>query len=325
MDKKYLEFEKPLETIEKEIERLLHQKKSHFVDTQKEIVELQQKAVEKTREIFAGLSPIQKVHLARHPNRPHTADYIEALFTDFVELHGDRIVADDSAIIAGIAKFRGRPVAVVGQQKGRDTKENLERKFGMAHPEGYRKALRVMKLAEKFLFPVVTFIDTPGANPDMQAEERGQALFIAANLMEMAMLQTPIVCIVIGEGGSGGALGIGVGDRILIQEYAVYSVISPEGCASILWKNQQAVADAAKALKLTAEELYALKVVDGVIPEPAGGAHRNREGATALVGDALARYIEELRALPVQDLIDARHQKYRSIGFFTEKEPESHA
>jgi len=321
MEKKYLPFEKPIEEIEKEIENL-KAKKNQVGDIHTKLMELQQKLIEKTKGIFSNLTAWEKVQLARHPNRPHTLDYVERLMEDFVELHGDRIYGDDPAIITGIGKFEGITVVIVGHQKGRDTKENIERKFGMAHPEGYRKALKAMKLAEKFTFPVITFIDTPGASPDIEAESRGQALWIATNLMEMALLRAPILCIVIGEGGSGGALGIGVGDRILMQEYSIYSVISPEGCASILWKNQKAVKEAAEALKLTAEDLYKLGLVDEIIPEPVGGAHRNWEETMNIMKQYIKKHLTELKTINIDQLVGLRYQKYRKMGVFTEMESE---
>ncbi len=318
MERKYLDFEKPLEEIEKKISALEAGRKNGTSGNVEDIVLLKQQLTEKTKEIFSNLSDWQIVQLSRHPNRPHTLDYIENVFEDFIELHGDRCSADDTAIVAGIGKFRGIPVAIVGQQKGRDTKENLYRKFGMAHPPGYRKARRIMKIAETLHIPVITFIDTPGANPDIKAEEEGQALVIAENLMEMAMLKAPIVCVVIGEGGSGGALGIGVGDRVLMQEYSIYSVISPEGCASILWKNQSAVEEAAKALKLTARALLDLGVIDTIIPEPLGGAHRNWQKAFELTASAIDEKIRELKPIKEEKLVELRYQKYRKIGFWSE-------
>ncbi|RKY31460.1 MAG: acetyl-CoA carboxylase carboxyl transferase subunit alpha [Candidatus Omnitrophota bacterium] len=320
MEKFYLPFEKPLERIEKEIENLKANRNKKDVNAR--LVQLQQEWVKKTQEIFSNLTAWEKVQLARHPNRPHTLDYIDRLLEDFIELHGDRIYGDDPAIIAGIGKFEGITVAVVGHQKGRNTKENIERKFGMAHPEGYRKALKVMKLAEKFTFPVITFIDTPGASPDIEAETRGQALWIATNLKEMSLLRAPILAIVIGEGGSGGALGIGVGDRILMQEYSIYSVISPEGCASILWKNQKAVKEAAEALKLTAKDLYELGIIDEIIPEPLGGAHRDWEKAMDIMKEYINKHLTELKTINIDQLLSLRYQKYRKIGVFIEREKE---
>ena len=320
MGKKYLDFEKPLEQIEKEIDKLKSKKKNHFVDTHPEGIQLRQKWESTTKEIFSNLTPWQKVKIARHPERPHTLDYVEKIFEEFIELHGDRIYGDDPAIIAGIGKFQGISVVVIGHQKGRETKENLERKFGMAHPEGYRKALRIMKLAEKFTFPIITFVDTPGANPDIEAEERGQAMAIAQNLHEMSFLKTPILCIIIGEGGSGGALGIGVGDRILMPEYSIYSVISPEGCASILWKDQNATQEAAKALKLTADELFKIGIIDEIIPEPLGGAHRNREEIINTVSLCIDKHLKELKTIKLEELVKLRYQKYRKTGEYLESE-----
>lgn len=319
MERKYLDFEKPLEVLDKKLEAVLSKKKG-AVDTGENNIGIKQQISEKIREIFANLTDWQIVQLARHPNRPHTLDYIENVFEDFVELHGDRYGADDPAIVAGLAKFRGIPVVIVGHQKGRDTKENLFRKFGMAHPAGYRKAIRVMKLAEKLHIPVITLIDTPGASPDIKAEENGQALVIAENLCEMSMLQTPIFSIIIGEGGSGGALGIGVGDRVFMQEYSIYSVISPEGCASILWKSQTAAPEAAKSLKLTAMALLDLGIIDGIIPEPPGGAHRDWNRSFQLVADAVDKNIRELKTIKIGELVELRYQKYRKIGVWKEEE-----
>jgi len=320
MERKYLEFEKPLEEIEKKIEILQKGRKDGAVENAEDIVLLKQQLAEKTKEIFSNITDWQIVQISRHPNRPHTLDYIENIFDEFIELHGDRISEDDTSIVAGLGKFRGIPVGIVGQQKGRDTKENLYRKFGMAHPPGYRKARRIMKLAERLHIPVITFIDTPGANPDIKAEEEGQALVIAENLLEMAMLNTPIICVITGEGGSGGALGIGVGDRILMQEYSIYSVISPEGCASILWKSQSAVEEAAKALKLTARALLDLGVIDTIIPEPPGGAHRDWAKAFELTAAAIDENIRDLKTIKIEQLVELRYQKYRKIGFWNEGE-----
>ena len=320
MEKKYLVFEKPIESIGKKICHLKGKKEEHFIDTQSEIVTLQKQLENKKREIFSNLSPWQTVQVARHPDRPHTLDYVNGLLDDFVELHGDRIYGDDPAIIAGFGKFRGMSIAVIGHQKGREVKENVRRCFGMGHPEGYKKALRVMILAERFGFPIVTLIDTPGAHPDMESEERGQALSIANSLCKMSVLKTPILCIIIGEGGSGGALGIGVGDRVLMQEFAVYSVISPEGCASILWKDQKAAEKAATALKITAADIYELGIIDGIIEEPLGGAHSQPEAAVEIVGKYMSKYISELQTIKRDELVELRYQKYRRIGFFGEGE-----
>ncbi len=322
MGRKYLEFEKPIEKLDKEIERLQAFKMTKKIDTSAEILKLKQQLIEVKKNIFSNLTDWQIVQVARHPDRPKTLDYIEKSFDTFIELHGDRTSGDDPAIVAGIGKFKGITVAFAGHQKGKETKENIERKFGMAHPEGYRKALRIMKIAEKFNFPVITFIDTPGAYPDKKAEEQGQAYFIAKNLLEMALLRTPILCIIIGEGGSGGALAIGLADRILMQQYSIYSVISPEGCASILWKDQKAVEQAAKALKLTAKSLLALGVIDEIIPEPIAGAHSNPEEAIKNVEEAIERNLTELKTINIEKLLEIRYQKYRKIGFFVEMKEE---
>jgi acetyl-CoA carboxylase carboxyl transferase subunit alpha len=274
---------------------------------------------EEARRVTAGLSPWQKCLLARHPERPYTLDYIRGLFTDWVELHGDRRFADDPAIVAGFARFDGESVAVVGHQKGRDTKERLFRNFGQPKPEGYRKALRVMELANKFGRPIVCFVDTPGAYPGIDAEERGQAEAIAYNLRSMALLEVPIVVVITGEGGSGGALAIAVGDRVLMMEHAIYSVISPEGCAAILWKDQSAVQQAAAALRLTAPDLLKFRVVDEVIPEPLGGAHMAPQLAIRTVGQAIRKHLTELSRLKPKELVAKRYQRFRGLGVFVER------
>jgi acetyl-CoA carboxylase carboxyl transferase subunit alpha len=256
------------------------------------------------------------VQLARHPQRPYTLDYLPHLFTDFVELHGDRAYADDSAIVAGLARFRGRPVALIGHQKGRNTRENLRRNFGMPQPEGYRKALRVMQLAEKFGNPVLTFVDTPGAYPGLGAEERGQAEAIARNVREMTRLRVPVIVFITGEGGSGGALAIAVGDRVYMLEYSFYSVISPEGCASILWKTRERAPEAAAALKFTAPDLLQLGIVDGVLPEPQGGAHRDPRAMAAAIGDTIAQTLADLDALSPEDLVARRRARYLAMGAY---------
>jgi acetyl-CoA carboxylase carboxyl transferase subunit alpha len=322
MEKKYLSFEKPIEEIEKKIEEIEKSKKYDSATKNNEILKLKQLLIEKKKEIYSNLTPWQIVQVARHPNRPHTLDYLNNIFDEYTELHGDRVCKDDPSIVAGFGKFLGITVAFVGHQKGRDTKENIERKFGMAHPEGYRKAIRIMKLAEKFTFPVITFIDTPGAHPDIEAEEKGQALLIATSIYEMTLLRTPILCIIIGEGGSGGALGIGVGDRILMQEFAIYSVISPEGCASILWKNQDSVEEAAKALKLTSKDLFELKLIDEIIPEPVGGAHSDWQKTFEFMKVSIEKNLKELKTIRVDELVELRYKKYRKIGFFKEVEIE---
>ena len=320
MERKYLDFEKPLEEIEKQILNLQEIKKRKNIDNQLQITQLQQLFREKTKEIYSNLSSWQKVQVARHPQRPHTDDYIAGLMENFYELHGDRICGDDPAIITGIGKFRGISIAVIGHQKGKDTEENIRRNFGMAHPEGYRKALRIMKIAEKFSFPIVTLVDTPGAHPHIEAEERNQALAIANNLYEMSGINTPIIVVIIGEGGSGGALGIGVGDKIMMLEFAIYSVISPEGCASILWKNQKAVMEASESLKLTAPDLIALGLIDEIVPEPQGGAHANPQEMIKTLGDSIEKNLSELRSIDTNILMEKRYQKYRNIGFYKEKQ-----
>jgi acetyl-CoA carboxylase carboxyl transferase subunit alpha len=285
---------------------------------EKEIERLRANLRKSTSDVYGGLSRWQKVLVARHQDRPYTLEYVQALMTDWVEIHGDRGFGDDPAIVAGLATFRGRSVAVIGHQKGRDTKERIWRNFGQPRPEGYRKALRVMKMAEKFGLPVLTFIDTAGAYPGLDAEERGQAEAIARNLMEMAVLQVPIIVTVTGEGGSGGALALGVGDRVLILEYSTYSVISPEGCAAILWKDQDKKAEAAEAMKMTAPDLLALGVVDEIIPEPPGGAHTDPDATCRRVGDAVERAVQDLSRISTQELVARRYEKFRGLGTFDE-------
>ncbi|MCX7704826.1 MAG: acetyl-CoA carboxylase carboxyltransferase subunit alpha [bacterium] len=317
-ERKYLDFEKPLEEIAKKIVHLQEIKKRKNVDNQLQITQLQQLFKEKTKEIYSTLTPWQKVQVARHPQRPHTIDYINGLTDYFYELHGDQIYGDDPAIIGGVAKFRGKTVAIIGHQKGKDTEENIRRNFGMAHPEGYRKALRIMKIAEKFSFPVISFVDTPGAHPHIEAEERNQALAIAKNIYEMSALQVPIIVIIIGEGGSGGALGIGVGDKIAMLEFAIYSVISPEGCASILWKDQKAVVEASESLKLTAPDLLKIGIIDEIINEPIGGAHAQPQEMIEIIGNYLEKQMEELNSFKLDVLLEKRYLKYRNIGFYTQ-------
>jgi acetyl-CoA carboxylase carboxyl transferase subunit alpha len=310
------QFEEPLVELRRRIEEL-----EGFPEgsgREAEIEALRGELARSTAEIYGRLNRWQKTLVARHSDRPYTLDYVEALMEDWVELHGDRLFADDRAIVAGLARFRGRPVAVVGHQKGRGTKERIARNFGQPQPEGYRKALRIMRLAERFGRPVLTFIDTAGASPGLGAEERGQAEAIARNLIEMAGLRVPIVVTVTGEGGSGGALALGVGDRVLILEYGVYSVISPEGCAAILWKDQEKRSQAAEALKLTAPDLIELGVVDQVIREPLGGAHVDPGETARRVGDAIARALAELESLPVERLLEERYRKFRALGVFRE-------
>ena len=313
-----LEFEKPILELERQIDGLKKMAADRRLDVEGEILPLEAKLTDLRREIYRNLSPMQRVQVARHPRRPYTLDYIQRVFTDFVELRGDRQFRDDPAIVAGWARAGGRPVMVIGQQKGRDTKENLRRNFGMPHPEGYRKALRLMHQAERFGVPVVTLIDTPGAYPGLGAEERGQAEAIARNLEEMGSLRVPIVAAVIGEGGSGGALALGLANRLLMMENAVYSVISPEGCAAILWSDATQKERAADALKLTAQDLRHLEIADEIVPEPAGGAHSDPDGAAKALAEALGRHVEELAALSPEALLQQRTGKYRAIGRFIE-------
>ncbi len=285
---------------------------------EKELERLRGTLRKTTSDVYGGLSRWQKVLVARHQDRPYTLEYVQALMTDWVEIHGDRGFGDDPAIVSGLATFRGRDVAVIGHQKGRDTKERIWRNFGQPRPEGYRKALRVMRMAEKFGLPVLTFIDTAGAYPGLDAEERGQAEAIARNLIEMAVLETPIIVTVTGEGGSGGALALGVGDRVFVLEYSTYSVISPEGCAAILWKDQDRKAEAAEAMRMTAPDLLALGVVDEIIPEPPGGAHTDPDAACRRVGDVVERALQELSRLSNRELIARRYEKFRGLGAFDE-------
>src|SRR5262245_4638777 len=308
-------FEQPIIELERRIEEL-----SGYTDEarQREVEGLRRRLDDTRREVFSRLTPWQKTIVARHPKRPYTLDYVEQLCTDFTEIHGDRNYADDPAIVCGLASFRGRGVAIIGHQKGRDTKEKVLRNFAMPRPEGYRKSLRVMRIAEKFGRPILTFIDTPGAYPGIGAEERGQAEAIATNLREMARLDVPIIVTVTGEGGSGGALALGVGDRINMLEHAIYSVISPEGCAAILWRDAGMAREAAKALRLTTQDLRDLGVIDEVIPEPPGGAHTDPAGAAARVGDVVARQLEELEATPPQERLRERYDKFRRMGRFAE-------
>lgn len=313
-----LEFEKPIIELEKKIEELKGITSHKGVDISGEIKTLEGKLMDMKKDIYEKLTPWQRVQIARHPRRPYTLDYIEMLMTDFVEIHGDRHFSDDRAMICGLAKIDGENMVVIGHQKGRETKENLERNFGCANPEGYRKAMRVMYMAAKFNLPIVTFIDTPGAYPGIGAEERGQAEAIAYNLREMADLKTPILIFVIGEGGSGGALGIGVGDRTYVLENAYYSVISPEGCAAILWKERSRSPDAAASLKLTAKDLLEMRIIDGIIKEPLGGAHRNPQEAAMNIKKAIKKELSSLKAMPKDKLINARYDKIRSIGVFKE-------
>jgi acetyl-CoA carboxylase carboxyl transferase subunit alpha len=320
----YLEFEKPIEELELKIEELKKLSDGKDIDISGEIKKLEKKVKELRSDIFSDLSPWQKTLIARHPDRPYTLDYINLITTDFLELHGDRRFADDPSIVCGIAKINDIPVIIAGHQKGRGTKERISRNFGQPHPEGYRKALRVMKLAEKFKKPVITFIDTPGAYPGIGAEERGQAEAIAVNLIEMSRLRTPIISIVIGEGGSGGALALGVADRLFMLEHSIYSVISPEGCAAILWKKNGDIgtddySKAADTLKLTAHDLLNYKIIDGIIPEPLGGAHRDPESMAKKIYELIITSIEELKNKTPGKLIEERYRRYRKIGTFKEE------
>ncbi|NQT23675.1 MAG: acetyl-CoA carboxylase carboxyltransferase subunit alpha [Candidatus Omnitrophica bacterium] len=315
-----LDFEKPILELERKIEELKTFTAREDIDLSSEIKKLESRLEKVKKEVFDNLTPWQRVQIARHPKRPYTLDYIDMLMTDFVELHGDRHFADDRAMVCGIAKFNGKNVVCIGHQKGRDTKENLARSFGSANPEGYRKALRIMKLAEKFSLPVVIFIDTPGAYPGIGAEERGQAEAISYNLREMTTLTAPLIAFVIGEGGSGGALGIGVCDKVFVLENAYYSVISPEGCAAILWKERSKAPSAAEALKLTANDLLDMDIIDGIVKEPLGGAHRDPNFTSQNIKKQLIDAISELSKLGKKDLVETRYRKFRKIGVF--KEPE---
>jgi acetyl-CoA carboxylase carboxyl transferase subunit alpha len=313
----YMEVEKPLVELEKKINEL-KEMSGDSLDLAAEIGKLEKKANSLRSEIFSGLSRWQTAQVARHPNRPFTLDYLQLMFSDFTELHGDRNFGDDHAIVGGLARLDGEPVMVIGHQKGRDTKEKVYRNFGMPNPEGYRKALRLMKMAEQFRLPIITFVDTPGAFPGIGAEERGQAEAIARNLREMAVLTVPIVVVVTGEGGSGGALAIAVGDRVLMLEHSVYAVISPEGCAAILWSDGTKGAQAAEALKLTSKDIKALDVIDEIVPEPLGGAHRDYEAMAKSLHAVLARHMAELRQLPTDALVEGRYQKFRKMSRFVE-------
>jgi acetyl-CoA carboxylase carboxyl transferase subunit alpha len=313
-----LEFEKPLLELERQIEDLERLGAEREIDVSEEARLLQVRLTTLRHEIYSALTPMQRVMVARHSRRPYTLDYLSTIFSDFIELHGDRLFRDDPAIVGGWARLAGLSVMVIGHQKGRDTKENIKRNFGMANPEGYRKALRLMKLAAKFDAPVITLIDTPGAYPGIGAEERGQSEALARNILEMGALPTPTVAAVIGEGGSGGALALGVADRVLMFENSVYSVISPEGCAAILWKDSAQRERAADALKLTAQDLLRLKLIDEIIPEPVGGAHVDPDAAGEALREALIRHVTELRKIRPEKLVRRRAEKYGEMGVFTE-------
>jgi acetyl-CoA carboxylase carboxyl transferase subunit alpha len=318
--KHQLEFEKPIIELQRKLDELRKHPEKHSmgINLDEEIQLMERKMEETRKQIYLNLTPWQRVMLARHPKRPYTLDYFHTVFTDFSELHGDRLYSDDRAMVAGFAKLAGRPVMVIGTQKGRDTKENILRNFGSAHPEGYRKALRLMRLADKFSLPIITLIDTAGAYPGIGAEERHIAEAIAVNLREMTLLEVPIIAVVIGEGGSGGALGIGVADRVLILENAYYSVISPEGCAAILWKDRAAAAKAAEALKITSKSLLELGLVDEIVPEPLGGAHNDLTTTATTVQKHLLKHLAQLDALSVSERLRQRYGKYRHFGHFHE-------
>ncbi len=319
MNPNYLDFEQPIAELEAKIKELRYVGDDSEINIGDEIAKLEEKSKTLTKSIFNKLNAWQTSKLARHPMRPYTFDYIERIFTDFQELHGDRAFADDTALVGGLARLDGRAVMVIGHQKGRDTAENIKRNFGMPKPEGYRKALRLMKLAERFRIPVLTFIDTPGAYPGIGAEERNQSEAIARNLFEMADLKTPIICTVIGEGGSGGALAIGVGDRVMMLEYSTYSVISPEGCASILWKSADKASLAAEAMGITAKSLEEAGLIDHIIPEPLGSAHRDFDEASRNLKQALIEALEKFENIETENLLEQRYKRLTSFGEFVEE------
>lgn len=316
MDLKFLDFEQPIAVLEAKIEELRHVEFDNKINISDALEQLEQQSEALTESIFANLSDWQISQLSRHPGRPYTLDYIDLMFTDFHELHGDRAYADDPAIICGLAKLEDQPVVIIGHQKGRDTKEKIYRNFGMPRPEGYRKALRMMKLAERFKLPIICLIDTPGAYPGIDAEERGQSEAIARNLFEMAKLKTPIICTIIGEGGSGGALAIGVGDRLIMLEYSTYSVISPEGCASILWKSAEKSQLAAEAMGITADRIREQGFLDEMVREPLGGAHRNFKMIAQNLKEAFSRHLNELKQQDMQSLLEKRYQRIMGFGMF---------
>ncbi len=316
--KTFLDFEQPIAELETKIEELRYVQSESAVDISDEIDQLSKKSQQLTKEIYSDLSPWQVTKIARHPERPYTMDYIGEIFTDFIELHGDRHFADDQSIVGGLARFNGQPCVVLGHQKGRDTKERAARNFGMSRPEGYRKALRLMKTAEKFKLPVFTFVDTPGAYPGIDAEERGQSEAIGRNIYEMAQLQVPIISTIIGEGGSGGALAISVADQVLMLQYSVYSVISPEGCASILWKTGEKASEAAEAMGITAHRLKALGLVDKIVNEPVGGGHRDPKQMAAFLKRALGDAWRQVSDLKPRELLDRRYERLQSYGRFTD-------
>ncbi len=321
--KTFLDFEQPIAELETKIDELRYVQSESAVDISEEIDQLGKKSLQLTKDIYSELSPWQITKIARHPERPYTLDYIHEIFTDFIEMHGDRHFADDLSIVGGLARFNGNPCMVVGHQKGRDTKERTLRNFGMSKPEGYRKALRLMKTAEKFKLPVFTFVDTPGAYPGIDAEERGQSEAIGRNIFEMAQLEVPIISTIIGEGGSGGALGLSVADQVLMLQYSVYATISPEGCASILWKTSDKAQEAADAMGITAHRLKALGLVDKIIHEPVGGAHRDHKQMAALLKRGLADAYRQLIDLKTKELLDRRYERLQSYGRFTDTKAEN--
>ncbi len=314
MSNLWLDFEKPINELENKINELIG-----IIGKEEELKKLRKEVDSVKKKVFSNLSRWQIVQLARHPKRPYTLDYVKRIFDDFMELHGDRTFRDDPAIVAGIGAIEGKTVILVGHEKGRDTKEKIKRNFGMPYPEGYRKALRIFKLAEKFNIPIITMIDTPGAYPGIEAEERGQSEAIARNLKEMATIKVPIIVFVTGEGGSGGALAIGVGDRIYMLEYSTYSVISPEGCASILWRDSKMAPKAAESLKITAKDLLSFGIIDDIVPEPLGGAHRDVSKMAETIKSKILKTIDELQSIPVSELINQRIDKFRKIGKYKEK------
>ncbi|MDO9104533.1 MAG: acetyl-CoA carboxylase carboxyl transferase subunit alpha [Methylovulum sp.] len=318
MDLKFLDFEQPIAELEAKIKELRNVEFDNNINISDAIKQLEDRSRTLTETIFSELTDWQISQLSRHPGRPYTLDYIELMFTDFHELHGDRAYADDPAIVCGLARLNGQPVMVIGHQKGRDTKEKIYRNFGMPRPEGYRKALRAMKMAERFNLPVLCLIDTPGAYPGIGAEERGQSEAIARNLFEMAQLKTPIICTIIGEGGSGGALAIGVGDRLIMLEYSTYSVISPEGCASILWKSADKSQLAAEAMGITSDRIREQGFLDEVVREPLGGGHRDFKSIAVNLKAALMRHLEELKQQPIDDILESRYKRIMNFGIFTE-------
>ncbi|MFA5982938.1 MAG: acetyl-CoA carboxylase carboxyl transferase subunit alpha [Methylococcaceae bacterium] len=318
MDLNFLDFEQPIAELEAKIKELRHVEFDNHINISDALKQLEDKSCALTETIFSNLTDWQISQLSRHPGRPYTLDYIEHMFTNFQELHGDRAFADDPAIVCGLARLNGQPIMVIGHQKGRDTKEKIYRNFGMPRPEGYRKALRIMKMAERFGLPIICLIDTPGAYPGIGAEERGQSEAIARNLFEMAQLKTPIICTVIGEGGSGGALAIGVGDRLIMLEYSTYSVISPEGCASILWKSADKAQLAAEAMGITSDRIREQGLLDEVVREPIGGGHRDFKAIALSLKETLLRHLHELKMLPTEELLEKRYQRLMSFGSYIE-------